>query len=57
MLFTHDDPAGDANVKLDKIAIELDSIGKKLNRLETGSSGGQPGSLFRRKSSYGHRSR
>ena len=34
MCFTHDDPAGDANVKLDKIAIELDSIGKKLNRME-----------------------
>jgi hypothetical protein len=40
MCFTHDDPAGDANVKLDKIAIELDTIGKKLNRMEmaTGSN-------------------
>jgi hypothetical protein len=32
MCFTHDDPAGDANAKLDKIAIEIDAIGKKIGR-------------------------
>ena len=39
MCFTHEDPAGDANAKLDKIAIEIDSIGKKLNRMELSTSG------------------
>ena len=34
MCFTHDDPAADANAKLDKIAVEIDAIGKKLGRLE-----------------------
>ena len=33
MCFTHDDPAGDANAKLDKIAVEIDAIGKKIGRL------------------------
>ena len=34
MCFTHDDPAADANAKLDKIAVEIDAIGKKLGRLD-----------------------
>ena len=34
MCFTHDDPAADANAKLDKIAVEIDAIGKKLGRLQ-----------------------
>ena len=42
MCFTHDDPAGDANLKLDKIATEIDSIGKKLNRMEMATTGSDP---------------
>ena len=34
MCFTHVDPAADANAKLDKIAVEIDAIGKKLGRLD-----------------------